>query len=178
MLLQQTVSKLPLRTLLHHFAVVFLIAAAILSLVILAVVQLDERIRLERTQVRETARIDIAKSRVSQDFSSVAHDLRIIEKLPALQRYLDGGTAAQRDEVSRFFLLLSSETARYDQIRYLDASGQEVIRVNFNSGKPSIVPAGELQNKAGRYFFSDTFKLHRKIWITLFLTYSDCSCYL
>ena len=55
--------------------------------------------------------------------------------------------------------MLSRETHRYDQIRYLDASGQEVVRVDFNAGKPVIVSRAQLQNKSGRYYFSDTIKL-------------------
>ncbi|HLP97596.1 MAG TPA: diguanylate cyclase [Sideroxyarcus sp.] len=159
--LPQSIAKLPARTLLRHFSIVFLIAATVLTVVIAAVAQLDVNLRLERTKVREAAHIEIAKNRVLQDFSSVALDLHIIERLPALQRYLDGGAAAQRDELIRFFLLLSKESARYDQIRYLDLNGQEVVRVNFNDGRPVVVPAGELQNKAGRYFFRDTLKLGR-----------------
>lgn len=159
--LPRSIVKLPVRTLLRNFAVIFLIAAALLAAVISTVAQLDVSLRLERTKVREAARIEIAKSRVLQDFSSVALDLRIIEKFPPLQRYLDGGGAIQRDELARFFLLLSKESARYDQIRYLDLTGQEVVRVNFNDGKPAVVPPGELQNKAGRYFFRDTLKLDR-----------------
>jgi signal transduction histidine kinase len=49
----------------------------------------------------------------------------------------------------------------YDQIRWLDSSGQERIRVNFNTGIPSGVPQDKLQNKGKRYYFTDTVKLNR-----------------
>ena len=47
----------------------------------------------------------------------------------------------------------------YDQVRFLDENGMEVIRVNFNQGQPYIVPKDKLQNKAKRYYFADTIKL-------------------
>lgn len=59
------------------------------------------------------------------------------------------------------FLVLSKETGRYDQIRYLDANGQEVIRVNYNNGKPEIVPLDKLQNKSDRYYFTDSIQMDR-----------------
>ena len=47
----------------------------------------------------------------------------------------------------------------YDQVRFLDKNGQELIRVNFNDGKPALVSEEQLQNKAKRYYFADTFAL-------------------
>lgn len=157
--LPQTVALVPLRTLLRHFAVIFTSAAIILTLVISVGLHLDESDRLEKTQVRESARIEIARNRVVQDLSAVALDLHVIARLPAMQRFLDSGALAQRNELARYFLLLSGESSRYDQIRYLDTRGQEVIRVNYSDGKAYVVPADQLQNKAGRYFFRDTLKL-------------------
>jgi diguanylate cyclase (GGDEF)-like protein len=49
----------------------------------------------------------------------------------------------------------------YDQIRYLDEDGQEIIRINSNRGNPYIVPFSDLQNKGDRYYFYETLKLNR-----------------
>ncbi|MCU7851828.1 MAG: hypothetical protein KZQ80_06415 [Candidatus Thiodiazotropha sp. (ex Monitilora ramsayi)] len=50
--------------------------------------------------------------------------------------------------------------AIYDQIHYLDARGQEIIRINYNRGEPKNVGQEQLQNKAGRYYFDDTYNLN------------------
>ena len=55
----------------------------------------------------------------------------------------------------------SNRMKLYDQVRYLDNSGLEVVRINFNEGTPSIVPKEKLQNKGFRYYFKDTFLLNR-----------------
>lgn len=151
----------PMRALLKHFAVLFLGAATLLTLGIVVSWRLDQGSRLERVKVREAARLEIAQSRMRQDFSSVVLDLRIIAGLPELTQFLDSGAASQRNSLVRYFLLLSERSGRYDQIRYLDEHGQEVIRVNYNDGRPAAVPDAQLQNKAGRYFFRDTFSLGR-----------------
>jgi len=48
---------------------------------------------------------------------------------------------------------------RYDQIRFLNETGMEQIRINFNKNNPFIVSEDKLQNKAKRYYFTDTFAL-------------------
>lgn len=150
-----------LTAVLKRFALIYLPAVAVLSISLFAGIRLDQQSRLNGAVVREESRIDVARERVAQDFAAVNSDLRVIANLPLLQRYLDSASPAQRDELDKIFLMLARETKRYDQIRYLDASGQEVIRVNYNDGKPAVVPRDQLQNKFGRYYFNDAFKLNR-----------------
>lgn len=53
------------------------------------------------------------------------------------------------------FLSFSSSTRRYDKVRWLDEEGRERLRVN-NNGHAQFASASELQDKAGRSFFTDT----------------------
>lgn len=64
--------------------------------------------------------------------------------------------------VQTTFQQFSKAKKSYDQIRYIDSSGQEVVRVNFSLNNAFIVPEYKLQNKAGRYYFEDTFQLQQK----------------
>lgn len=47
----------------------------------------------------------------------------------------------------------------YDQIRYLDETGQELVRVNNINGSVQVVPQQELQNKASSDYVSATLAL-------------------
>src|SRR5690606_12854335 len=85
-------------------------------------------------------------------------DLRVLAETPDLLHYLDGGARAQRDDLSRHMLVIAKEARRYDQLRYVDIKGKEVVRINFNAGQPVIVPQAALQDKSTRYFFRDTVK--------------------
>ena len=58
------------------------------------------------------------------------------------------------------WLAFSRAKRVYDQIRWISADGQELVRINFNRGNPFSVPDYELQNKAGRYYFRETFNLN------------------
>ena len=151
----------PIQALLKRFALIYLLIVMVLSIVLLSIFRLEEQRQLEIIKDRENNEIEIVKTRVTQDFEEVDSDLRVINILPLLRRYLDSGRPAQRDELSKFFLALAREKHHYDKVRYMDASGQEVIRINYNDGKPVIVPHEKMQDKSARYFFRDVFRLNQ-----------------
>jgi signal transduction histidine kinase len=72
---------------------------------------------------------------------------------PALLRDYLSGTVARRD-LEAEYVLFCRHKGIYDQVRYLDASGQERVRVNDNQGHPGAVAEDDLQAKAGRYYFA------------------------
>lgn len=154
-------NSVPIPALLKRFALIYLLIIMVLSVALLTGIQREERIHVKEIEGRENSRIVIAKGLVTRDLATVATDLRVFAKLPMLRLYLDSGNPAQREELEKLFLVLSREARRYDQVRYLDASGQEVIRINYNDGKPAIVPREQLQNKLGRYYFDDAHKLNQ-----------------
>ncbi|MGD8639004.1 MAG: diguanylate cyclase [Gammaproteobacteria bacterium] len=49
----------------------------------------------------------------------------------------------------------------YDQIRVISQSGMEQIRVNFNAGVPVVVDSSRLQDKSGRYYFTEAMAVDR-----------------
>ncbi len=151
----------PLSALLKRFVLIYLPIVLVLSVALLAGIRRDEQARVNEIEGNESSRIAVAEGLIMQDFSIVSAELRVIASLPLLRRYLDSGNPARRAELEAFFLVLSRGGQRYDQMRYLDASGQEVIRINYNDGQPAIVPREQLQNKSHRYYFSDTIKLNQ-----------------
>lgn len=161
MFLLRVLAKIRSSLLLRQFALIYLPAAAILTIAIVFSLRLDVQDRIDRAKVREAARIEIAKSLVTHDFSSVTSDLRLLAAMPALRHYLDGGSAGRTEDLAHLFLETARTKGCYDQVRYLDESGREIIRINFNAGSPSIVPRDQLQDKSKRYFFRDSIKLER-----------------
>lgn len=101
---------------------------------------------------------------------SVISDVQILASQQELQHLLDHDAAQQAvDDMAEEYLAVSAFKGVYDQIRFLDLEGQERVRVNFNAGTPSVVPAGQLQNKAKRYYFTDTLHLSQgEIFISPF----------
>jgi PAS domain S-box-containing protein len=61
-------------------------------------------------------------------------------------------------EVRTAFLTLASRNPMYDQVRWIDETGQERLRVNMGADgtEPQLVPAEKLQNQRTRYYFKET----------------------
>ena len=146
---------------LRRTALIFVPIAAVLALVILLGVRIDGRFRRDVTELREQSRVNLAGKQIAEEFRDVDADLRLVANLPSLRAYLDTGSPEWRSELSQVFWHLSREKQRYDQIRYLDDRGREIIRVNFNGGTPALVPRAELQDKSDRYYFRDAIRLSR-----------------
>ncbi len=58
----------------------------------------------------------------------------------------------------------------YDQARFINSHGDEVIRVDYSKENSYATPLSELQNKKGRYYFTETMSSKKD---TVFLSYLD-----
>lgn len=57
-----------------------------------------------------------------------------------------------RGRLEHYFAVFATAYSYIDQACYLDAAGQEVVRIDHVI---RIVPAGQLQDKSDRYYFRD-----------------------
>lgn len=79
------------------------------------------------------------------------NDLKFVLSSNGFQEYLSRKN--NKSTVIDDWLLLSKLKGVYDQIRYIDENGLEVIRINYNNGIPTSTPVEKLQNKSDRYYF-------------------------
>jgi signal transduction histidine kinase len=64
-----------------------------------------------------------------------------------------------KQNVEELFLSLIKQTPSFSQLRYIDISGNEIIRVDQNEFGSLIVDDIDLQNKSDRYYFKKTINL-------------------
>ncbi len=69
---------------------------------------------------------------------------------------------SQRQTLEQEFLALSRNRRIYYQIRYLDETGQEVVRVDADGLISQIVERAKRQDKSDRYYFKKTMRLSRQ----------------
>jgi PAS domain S-box-containing protein len=143
------------------FVLIYLPIVVVISISLLLFAQYEEHSVIDKMSSRDKINIDIARTHILQKFKEIDSDLRIIAKLPALQHYLNTGDPALLDELAQFDLIFAKEKQRYNNVRIMNASGLEIMRINYNDGTPSIVPHEKLQDKSRRYFFNDTFNLNK-----------------
>jgi len=74
--------------------------------------------------------------------------------LPDVQHAL----GQKRQNLEKEFLAFSRNRRIYYQIRYLDKTGQEMVRIDSNGLRSWIVEREKLQNKSDRYYFKNTMR--------------------
>jgi methyl-accepting chemotaxis protein len=70
-----------------------------------------------------------------------------------------GESEVDRENLEQDFLAFSKHKKIYHQVRFLNADGMEVVRVDRNHGESKVVAREKLQSKKKRYYFADTAKL-------------------
>lgn len=107
------------------------------------------------TEISEVHVLALLEKLALYKFRNIASDLAFLTENHALQSLLDGDSAA-RSTLGEDWLTVSKRNKTYDQIRFIDLNGQEIVRVDNHDGRPEIVPENLLQNKKKRYFFQNT----------------------
>ncbi len=108
---------------------------------------------------RESLNVDLAQHMISNDISSVVRDLRFLAEHIKRRQLLQQPSQLRKQRIEQEFLVFSEKKALYDQIRFLDENGLEVVRINYNNGHPIAVKSSHLQNKSSRYYFHEALKL-------------------
>ena len=103
--------------------------------------------------------VELQLEAVSRGLSRVATDICTLADQNELAEYLESGDVRWLDAMQREYLHLAANVGLYDQIRYLDKEGMEIVRVNFNDGTAYAVAPEELQDKSSRYYFTESMNI-------------------
>jgi PAS domain S-box-containing protein len=112
-------------------------------------------------EATESRVVDIARQRVGITISSLMADVSYLSEQDALRTYLADSNPASLRHLEAEYLAFARHRQFLDQLRFIDASGQEIARVNRKSGTVALVPPDQLQNKADRFYTIETMKLDR-----------------
>jgi len=147
------------RNFLKNFLKVFFPIALVFLLIM--VIYFVTQIRSHRAVLEgeQTSLIEFQHKLISGEFDSTTGDLLFLADHNELKAYLDSQDAELKKAVANEYLLFATRKGFYDQVRFLDDTGMEVIRVNYNAGEAAIVPDEELQYKGDRYYFANTIQL-------------------
>lgn len=119
----------------------------------------ESKVQKKVLMAKERQTIEKLHRIINEDIKSVISDLFFLSAHPKLRQILENDSPNLRRELAEDFKIFCDNSMHYDQIRFLDETGMEQIRVNFNQDKSVSVSKGKLQNKAKRYYFTDTFAL-------------------
>lgn len=99
--------------------------------------------------------VAVEKTIISNKVNRLATDLLYVTDALALG---DNGRGDYSDAEDHW-LAFANRKMIYDQIRFIDVDGNEVIRVNYDENGATLVDSDELQNKADRYYFTEAINL-------------------
>ena len=121
---------------------------------ILAVIYHAE-LRTDEALIRQQQRQDVNTARrlISSDLRAVAADAVLLSQQSDLQTFLKRDDLHTRHELERDYLAFCATKRAYDTIRFVEADGQERLRIEYRDGKPAVVPSNRLHNVSDRRFF-------------------------
>jgi diguanylate cyclase (GGDEF)-like protein/PAS domain S-box-containing protein len=105
-------------------------------------------------------------NQLSMAFLEIHSDLKLLTEQYMLHRFDNTQNSAKViKDLQQHWSSMAMQRGRYDQIRFLDAQGQEIIRINYNNGNPYAVKQDILQSKKHRYYFNEALNTPSgKIW--------------
>jgi len=139
----------------------FLIGFLPILLLAVIAVRFYEKTDYQSLLASEESAISYLHKNITLDLNKISSDLAFLAHGIELEKiWLGNGIdQEQKERFDRIFHGLCRFSKLYDQVRLLDDNGQEIIRVNFNDGHPSLISSSKLQSKKGRYYFSETLEL-------------------
>ena len=152
---------IPRSALWKRFAVHTFIFILFVLTVSMSILQFRRVRLLDDARLRSRVQVDYLSELVESYFQSIRSDLKFLPELNELIRYKNLPNDEDRREIENEFYNFCSSKGVYDQIRYLDSRGQELIRINDKDGECRPVPDDELQNKHDRYYFKEALSIRK-----------------
>lgn len=141
-----------------YFVLSFLLVF-IISFVVLFVIEKEIRSsKFDELKVDEIRMIELENDFLGKEFSMILADLHYLHH--DFEAQLD--TSLDYNAIAVNWDNFSTQRNIYDQIRYLDISGDEKIRVNLDSNGAYVVVEEDLQNKSDRYYFYEALVLEKE----------------
>lgn len=141
-----------LRTFWRNFLLLSLIPIIVLVLYTVSTVHG----RIAEIILTEQVLVNLGSEAISQGLAQVAVDLCVLSRQNEVRDYINTGDAEYIPGIAREYHTLVENTRVYDQVRLLDETGMERIRVNYNAGEAHLVAPELLQDKSDRYYFIES----------------------
>ena len=112
------------------------------------------------TTAREQAalRVRYTRGKIEIMLADIDADLRFIHNSDQLRAFLDSPTQENLAAVERLLVNIADTHHIYDQLRIIDATGNEILRIEYDAPRRQTLtgPASALPNKGQRGDFRST----------------------
>ena len=115
------------------------------------------KLRQDILKAQESYSLNLKREFVKIQLNGIIADVRYIAGHKKLLALLN--THLSEPQITEDLLLFSRFKGIYDQIRVLENSGQEIVRIDLQGNKPVLLQKSALQFKGQRYYFQDIHNL-------------------
>lgn len=144
------------KKILIQYSIVTFLSLSLLTLFITWLLQYNlNEVKKSQLLNNEQSLIMTENTLISNRINRISGDLMYVTDCFRLNDNGDGNYS----EVAKQWLAFSNRKIIYDQIRFIDVDGNELIRVNYYNRGAVLIDKSKLQNKKDRYYFTDTIKL-------------------
>ena len=144
---------------LRYFLAAFLPLALLIVSAAYAIYVVDSNGQIKLKVQQNQSLINLQKESITQDFTLAASDILFLATESELQEAFEDGDAQHLRQAAIELQNFVKAKKIYDQLRFIDNSGMERIRINLVGTDAIIVPDEKLQSKANRYYFTEALKL-------------------
>lgn len=157
-----------------RFVAIFFLLVTVFGAIIHYDKSASEEAEKSNIRVQQKALLEGKKQYIEWVMGSVVRETALLSDIMEARQVYDMvellPEAKREAELARLSTILEAVSQRkevYEQLRYLDLEGNEVVRINFNDGHSQVVPEEQLQNKRHRYYFNKALQLGcRKIYMS------------
>lgn len=137
------------------------LAAAVVPIAIAGMVGVHYSIQALRRENLTHLEQEIASraDTIARFMEQLASEVLYLSASTALDELVEGARADATARLEREFSVFATAYPYIYQVRYLDAAGREVVRVDRVSHAIEPVPRERLQDKSDRYYFHEAMKL-------------------
>ena len=121
----------------------------------------EKETRLEQVASERRANIDFQEKLIFDIFETTISDLKFLASQNELKILIGSDSDQARNLAEQEYLNFIRYKNIYDQVRFVDQQGQEVVHVYYNKGQPFVVPRDQLENKKDQPYFQKGMALER-----------------
>jgi len=153
-LIDKTINKETKKTIFYTLGVFLVLSLVFFVITLVIQINVDSAEKNE-IMTQEKQLVEVEKTIISNKVNRLVTDLLYVTDALKMG---DNGRGNYSDAEDHW-LAFSNRKMIYDQIRFIDVDGNEVIRVNYTDTGATLTDSDDLQNKADRYYFTEAIGL-------------------
>lgn len=108
---------------------------------------------------------NVKAEKIDKFLINSGNEILFLSRLPSLHNLINSQRENLREQfkldLQNDFLDFSKQKKIYYQMRYIDETGQEIVRIDSDGKFSKIISEDKLQNKKERYYFQDAIRLDK-----------------